>query len=87
MVFLSAVIALSVIRVAGNLDRARRPSATSPLNTLDKTYRHRVAEAAATAYTLEGERRTHCCRRLIRGLPRRFRLWDRLVEIEAVVER
>ena len=63
-----------------------------PPNTLDKTYRQRVAEAAATAYTWKVSDALAVavdCYAGSRGeeTPRRFTFENRLIEIRTVVER
>ncbi len=87
-----SVIASTLKRVTGNRDRAGRTGASGPLNTLDKTYRHRVAGAAATAYTWRVSDTLAVaveCYAGYRGeeTPRRFTLEGQLVEVEAVVDR
>ena len=91
MVVLS-LIASTLIRVTGNRDRAWWTGATGPLNTLKKAYRPRVAGAAATAYTWKVSDALAVAVECYAGArdgetPRRFRLGDRLIEIEAVVDR
>ena len=63
-----------------------------PAKPLDKTYRHRVAGAAATAYTWRVSDTLAVaveCYAGYRGeeTPRRFTLEGQLVEVEAVVDR
>ncbi len=78
-----------------------RPARTGPLNTLDKTYRHRVTEATATAQDRQShEVASKYTRRVSDALavavdcyagsrgdetPRRFTRGDQFVEILAVV--
>ena len=90
MVCLSA-IASTLLCVIGNRDRARRTGASGPLSTLDKTYRHCVAAAAASTYTRRvSDARTVDveCYAGSRGeeTPRRFTFKGRFVEVDTVVD-
>ncbi len=103
MVVLSAVIASIVSTLHCEIATTHgRPARTGPLNTVCKTYRHRVTEATATAHGRPSyEFRSTYTRRVSDALavavdcyasaqgdetPRRFTRGDQLVEILAVVD-